>query len=577
MSGSTDNAKATLFQRVALFFLRPVFPWIAALLATLSVATTLDVADEANWSLNGPGLTFDECFNIEVGVYLVDAFLNAELAALHPATLQEIYSHEQYNPDHPPLGRIALGVTRKIAINFSSEDLADQYFVSGARLASAAEYGLLILLLGIFSRRWFGAQVSCLTTLSVIFMPRLFGHAHLASLETCTCLTYSMLVLFLADQWSSKSQPSVRKAFFPGVLLGLVLLTKIHGVLLFPVLIVWGLWNWKLKSILPMITTFVVAFAVFFVGWPWLWIDPFEHLREYFGSATQRASLNCFYLGQKYADKEVPWHYPFVMFVVTMPLGFMLSGLWALINRTDDENSKQTVFDQRTQLVFGAFLIPIVTFAIPGVTIYDGVRLFLMSFPLFAIFAGLGMKRIFESLQRRNGNKIATVFLITCFAGPAYNMVNLHPCHLSYYSETVGGLWKAEELGFETSYWGDSVTPALLEESLKEIPDGSKIEVAPVLHPLQTQFMEKASWFKNRPDIVLSPYDDARRDLSRYVLVIRRRADPWNSLSPPPRGTQTFGKVSQQGVTLSEFYLLPKRLNEADMTRQDRPKTEKPR
>lgn len=559
MSGSTNNAKATLSKRVALFFLSPLFPWVAALGATMLVAGNLDVAEELNWSGNGLGLTFDECFNIEVGVYLVDSFANAGLASFHPETQLEIYEHPGYNPDHPPLGRIALGVANRLVRSFSKDEVAGNYFVSAARLASAFEFGLLVLLIGIYSRRWFGSHVSCYSTLAVMCMPRLFGHAHLASLEMCTCLTYTAFVLILANRWktTAKARPTVMRALVPGILLGLVLLTKIHAILLIPVVVIWGLWNWRLRSLIPMIALFSFAFATFFVGWPWLWIDPVEHLKEYFGRATERASLNCFYMGQKYADTDVPWHYPFVMFAVTMPFGFLLSGLVALINRTGDENSKRTIFDQRTQLVLGAFLIPLVVFTLPSVTVYDGVRLFLMSFPLFAIFAGLGMKRIFDSLQLRNGNRIATGFLMICFAGPIYNIVTLHPCHLSYYSEIVGGLWKAEELGFEPTYWGDSVTPKFLEEVLQEIPQGAVIEVAPVLHPLQLHFMQQGSWLKKRPDIILSAYDHNRDDISRYVLVIRRKADPWDSLSPPPVGTKTLHSVERQGIALAEFYLLP--------------------
>ncbi|MDB4743763.1 hypothetical protein OAF98_04685, partial [Planctomicrobium sp.] len=396
-------------------------------------------------------------------------------------------------------------------------------------------------------------------TLAVMCMPRLFGHAHLASLEMCTCLTYTAFVLVLANSWktTAKAQPTATRAFVPGVLLGLVLLTKIHAILLIPVVVIWGLWNWRLRSLIPVIALFLFAFATFFIGWPWLWIDPVEHLKEYFLRATERASLNCFYLGTKYADTDVPWHYPFVLFAITMPLGFLSCGLIAMFKRTDDENSRRSLFDPRTQLIFGAWLIPLVVFALPGVTVYDGARLFLMSFPLFAIFAGLGMKRIFDSLQLRNGNRIATGFLILCFAGPIFNLVTLHPCHLGYYSEIVGGLWKAEDLGFEPTYWGDSVTPKFLEESLEEIPQGAVIEVAPVLHPLQLHFMQQGSWLKNRPDIVLSAYDHHRDDLSRYVLVIRRKADPWDSLTPPPPGTKTLNSVERQGVPLAEMLLLP--------------------
>jgi hypothetical protein len=57
-----------------------------------------------------PGLTLDEGFNVATGVYLVRAFEEHGLAmTLDPVTVKEVYGSTTYNPDHPPLGRWALG------------------------------------------------------------------------------------------------------------------------------------------------------------------------------------------------------------------------------------------------------------------------------------------------------------------------------------------------------------------------------------------------------------------------------------------------------------------------------------
>lgn len=559
MSGSTIKAEATLSKRVALFFLSPVFPWFAGLVATLIVATSIDLAGDINESTQGPGLTFDEVFNIEVGVYLARSFSEAGVSSFHPDTLQEIYENPAYNPDHPPLGRIAMGATHEALNHYFPSEGDRPFVVSYARIASAIEFGLLVFLIAVYSRRWYGPLASCAAAISLICMPRLFGHAHLASLETCTALTYTAFVLTIADRWWWSDRIRIGKTIYPGVLLGLVFLTKIHAILLLPVILVWGLWNWGFRVLVPIFFLLTTAFAVFFLGWPWLWSDPVQHLIEYFSRATERSSLNCFYFFEKFADRDVPWHYPFVMFAVTMPLGFLVAGLIGMINRTGDENSRRALADRRTQLIFGAWLMPLAVFAIPGVTVYDGVRLFLMSFPLFAIFVGLGAMRIFESTQRRNGEFVSALLVVASLTGPIYNIITLHPCQLSYYSEAVAGLWKADELGFEITYWGDSVSPDFLTRGLRELPEGATLEIAPVLHPLQLEFMRQHSGLRRRPDLVLKAYDDQRDDLSPYVLVIRRKADPWDSLSPPPPGTKRLAVEEKQGVILTELLQLPDR------------------
>lgn len=554
MSGSTIKTKATLIQRVALFFETPLFPWLAGLGATLLVACTIDLADDFSWSVQGPGLTFDEGFNVETGVYLCHSLGAAGLSAIHPETLQEIYSNQAYHPDHPPLGRLAIGIAQA---GFRQNAKSRAYEVSAARMASAVEFGLLVFLLSHYTRRWFGPLVSAASTVSVICMPRVFAHAHLASLETCTILMYTAFVLVIADRWPSQGPVAFRRTLRPGLILGLALLTKIHAILLLPVLLIWGLWNWGFKSLPRLFLVVAIGFAVFLIGWPWLWTDAVAHLKEYFARATERSSLNCFYLGEKFADRDVPWHYPFVMFSVTMPVGFLIAGFIGLANRTGEENSSHALFDSRTQLVFGAWLLPLIVFALPGVTVYDGVRLFLMCDPLFSIFVGLGTRRLLAGISHRTGPWLPGVLVLLAVTGPIYNLIVLHPCQLSYYNEAVAGLGGADRLGFETTYWGDSVTPEFLEQVVSQLPQGATLEVAPVLHPLQLEFMRQGSWLVHRPDIELKAFDHRRSDLSPHVLVIRRKADPWSSLLPPPAGTERLGHVERQGVILTEFLRLP--------------------
>ena len=557
MSGSTKNGGAAFIGKVASFFILFFFHLLFGVVAACLVAGTIDVADEFPGEIQGPGLTLDEGFNIEVGIYLVESFAQLGPAILDQEAIRAIFADPRYNPDHPPLGRLAIGGVHKLAQWIRPLESSCGYIVSYARLASAIEFGLLVILLSYYTRRWFGFRVCCLTGISLLALPRLFAHAHLASLETCTCLMMTLPLVVLADTWSNRDEIPVHLAFVPGVWLGLALLTKIHAVLLFPVITVWALWNWRGHAVAVLLPMFLVAFGVFFAGWPWLWIDPAGHIKEYFASATERASLNCFYFGTIFADKAVPWHYPFVMFAATTPLAFLIAGFVGMANRTRDENTPVAIFDHRTQLFFGAWLLSLLVFAIHGVTAYDGIRLFLMASPFFAIFVGLGAARLLTRIQQRHGRRVSYPILLLAIAHPIYGMITLHPCQLSYYNELIPRLSVAQYAGFETTYWGDSVTPDFLERASEHLPDGATLEVAPVLHPLQLEFMRCGSWLKHRPDVKLSAFDDQRDDLSPYVLHIIRRADPWDSLKPPPEGTEQLAVVKRQGVVLTELLKLP--------------------
>jgi hypothetical protein len=598
MSGLTNEAEATLVSRVASSFFIGVLSLAAGACAMLAVLFTLDAAEDLSFSADGPGLTFDEAFNVEVGVYLVQSFAHAGLAAFHPETLTEIYGHPRYNPDHPPLGRIGLGLFEALFRPADAEHEGQRaYVISSARTGAAAAFGLLVMLVTWWTSRFASPLAGLFAGLSLLLMPRLFAHAHLATLETFTCLAYAAVVFVLAGQWGHRDRPRWSDGLLPGLLLGLAFLTKMHAVFLPPAIAVWGVWNWRLRSLLPLTVLFATAFVVFFLGWPWLWIDPVNHLAEYFGRAADRAVVHCYYLGERYADRDVPWHYPFVMFAVTTPVPFLLCGAAGIVfgpSRRDGgtggrgEEGKRGRGEEGTgrkpadgiggnragQLVSTSMVFPLIVFAVPGITVYDGVRLFLMVWPLFAVWVGIGMARLVETVSGRNTSDdahpvrgriprlrlrtlAAAVAPIVMFGFPLWSIVALHPCQLSYYSGVVGGLRGAAALGLERTYWGDAVTPEFLRACSEHLPPGAVLEVAPVLHPLQLEFMRNNSWLRHRPDIELRAYDDQREDLSRYVLVIRRDADPWESLSPPPPGTEVLAQVRRQGVILTELLLLP--------------------
>ncbi len=588
MIGSTREAEATLHKRVALsfyqfcvsntyntiktittrehvnqlhvrsltsraFFYRNAF--LLTLLAFSMTALTCDVADDSPWIGDGPGLTFDESFNVEVGVYLTHAYAQAGIAALHPATSYDIYSHPAYNPDHPPLGRLLLGLS-EASLHSQHHYKADQhrYILTYARVGSAFAFALTILIVTLFTSRWYGEFAGIAAGASLLLSPRLFAHAHLASLESATNLTFAAFVLFVSHTWGDKHKLRWQDGIWPGVLIGLALLTKMHAVFLPPLFVIWAIWNWRFNAILPILCAGFVSFIVFFVGWPWLWIDPVNHFIEYFARSTERSIVYCYYFGERYADREVPWHYPWVMFVVTTPVFFLFSAIVGCFARSSTEGktiNRRSMLTPRGQLVLLGILFPLIVFTLP-VTKYDGARLFLMSWPFLAIFTGIGTTAIMKRVRLPLQLLITIVFL-----SPLYSLVTLHPVQLSYYSLLIGGLRGANSLGMEATYWGDAVTPQFLREVSDLIPAGATLEVAPVLHPLQLEFMRTNSWLRHRPDITLSPYDHNRTDLSPYVLVIRRQADPWSSLTPPPPGTEVLLKEQRRRVVLTELLKLP--------------------
>ncbi|WP_437191388.1 ArnT family glycosyltransferase [Planctomicrobium sp. SH527] len=565
MSGSTTKHEATSVKGVAScvlamkkFSLHQIGPaLLLAIAAAVSVLTTIDLADDLSWSADGPGLTFDESLNVEGGVFFVELALRTGIGMLHPGTYYDIFNTPEYHPDYPPLGRLPGAAANAVLGRLWGTNQDSLYIITYARVGTACVFGLLIGLVTWFTTTRAGIVSGIAAGIALWFTPRVFGHAHLASVETMVNLTYAGCILGTAMLLSSKEKLTGRDGIVPGILLGLALLTKIQAIFLPPVLTVWILWHWKKNGITALVVLAVTSFIVFLAGWPWLWADPIGRFVQYFSQATDRVTLYCYYFGQRYADKAVPWHYPFVMFLVTTPIPILFLGLFGTtLSRRSADQEYRGLSLRENRLLAAAVLLPLVVFAIPGVAVYDGERLFLMIWPLFSVWVGIAAGRIFDLLQKRVHLAAGIMTLVACFAFPAWQLVSMHPCQLSYYNGLVGGVSGATRLGMEPTYWGDSLAPQFLREISDQLPEGATVGIAPVLHPIYLDGTQKQSWLRHRPDLKIVPFDDKAADPPRYVLFVRRLADPWDSLINKQPGTKMLAEFKRGGVPLAELVLL---------------------
>lgn len=567
-------------------------PLIVSLLTLVAVLVTLDPVDYRPSLPQGPGITLDESFNVQMGVYLVESLKEYGLGILDPDSIGEVFGNPGYNPDHPPLGRLWLGAFHDISRAVAPVESGDNPFVTiHARAGSAVAFAITVLLVGAFATRHWGSLAGVTSSVSLAVMPRLFGHAHLASLETFMGLTWTVAILGMIHVWNrrpesnsddssnsdglvvSKSDPPGDKAaLLCGLLIGLALLTKMQAILLPPLVAAWALWHWRLAAVRPLLVTGISTGVVFVVGWPWLWLDLPGHLMEYFGRTTGRVSLNVWYLGQVFRDIDAPWHYPWVMTLVTVPVGILLLaavGLWRARRRILD--------DPTTSLIVGSIVAPLILFSLPGVAVYDGTRLFLVTFPGIALLAGRGASAFSDWLVARQWPQkpVLGILLATQVVG----IVTTTPYFLSYYNAAAGGTSGAEKLGFEVTYWGDSFSREFLRH-LKKTAGNNIVKVAPVLHQFQLDELERqAPFLKKRlispkgpvlelvpfvPGVnVMVPRVDAngipvavfRRNASpEYLAVFHRRADALPSKLLEEAGWEVVAAETCQGVVVASLW-----------------------
>jgi len=534
-------------------------PALIAALAFLAVVAAIDPGGDYPDAPQGPGLTIDESFNVEQGVRLVVG-LRAWFAG--EVSLREIFGDIRdnpnsqigvYNPDHPPLGRLWLGVWHHLTATIvpSSQHAGHHPFITAcARVGSAAAFALTVFLCGWITARWYGRDAGILAAVSLVLMPRVFGHAHLAALETCIGLAYFVAVIAVARWWGEKP-PSWGWAALCGVALGCAMLTKIQGALIPIPVTIWALWHWRLRAIKPLAIWGLVGLAVFFLLWPWLWFDPFHRFLEYAGRTTDRIVLYVWYFGHRYADRDVPWHYPAVLFLTTVPLGLQALGFLGLF-----KGPLPPWRDRQAQLVLGAMLFPLLLFSLPHVAVYDGARLFLVVFPLWAIFVGRGGAVAWTWLRQRFSPRVAVVVAGCFLAGQLWGTVSTWPCFLSYYNIAIGGLRGADRLGMELGYWSEAVTRNFLEEVAQTVPEGAHVEVSPILLPnnMQTEEMFSQSPVLRRRGIVLSTYQPDAANHAPYVIVFMRQADLSPQLQKRIANAPPILAVRREGVILAGLW-----------------------
>jgi hypothetical protein len=506
---------------------------LLSLAVLLLTCFALDPAGDRPGGWEGPGLTLDEPFHVAQGVQLAGRVFAGDLAGFRRVDSQLI--------DHPPLGRLWLGVVHEFAFLAAPPlDPAVPYSIRCARIGSALLFALTVWRVGCFAQQAWGFVAGGGAALALTLMPRSFGHGHLASLETPVNLCYLLCLLAVAKP-ALRSTPSGRRGTAPprfidplaswpilirvachaGCWLGLALLTKMQAVFLPVILAIWALGWLRTRAVPWLLVLGGVAAAVFLLGWPHLWSDPVQLAWRYLTRSTERISLLVWYQGRPVPDSEVPWHYPWVVFSLSVPLGLHLLGFIGGLHGLRSPRK----FPAETLLLLGV-CVPLLMFSLPGVPVYDGERLFSVVYPPWATLIGKGAQVVYGWCLNRRPElgrprwQIACLLLLGCTQG--VGLFRTAPCWLQYYNFACGGLPGAVRLGLSPGYWGDGLTSQLLSDVARQVPPGSTLQLAPVLYPAQCdELLRQAYPLKDRK-IRIIPRGTAGPGESVFTLLYNR-------------------------------------------------------
>ncbi len=357
---------------------------------------------------------------------------------------------------HPPLGTLAGGIIQK----FLSHRLGIMQPYKAFRL-QALLYGFALnFVLFTWVTKYWGWATGLVAVLAFFFLPRAFFHAHLGVLDFPIT---AMWVVTAYAFW--RGLENSRWILVASAFVGLSLLTKVNGMLLWAFLLAWfvvwfrsDLWRLlrrrfrgRLKerphAVRDLVFLLVIPPVVFVAGWPWLWPHPAGRTWDYFVWVLTHHQIPVYYLGKTWL--RAPWHYAFVLTAVTVPLIVLFPFFVGLLRLHRSTHRAAAVF------LLSNALVPILVVAFVSAWAYDGVRLFLPAFPFLCAVAALGVRELYLTAARIKWGTAFICLYGILFALSVYcSIVRYHPYESSYFNELVGGVNGAAARGFETEYWG---------------------------------------------------------------------------------------------------------------------------
>ena len=496
-------------------------------------------------TLDDPGRTIDEPLDVRPGRTYLETFAKTGLGFFQKETVDQVFRD---NAEHPPLGRLLLGIASKLGepleILWAGGPDPLGLYVLSARLAPAFCFALLVFRISKEAGRRHGLLASLAAGLALPAMPRLFSHAHLGALDLF--ITFFWINAYLSAEKAFDSPTPRRSTILAGFAWGLALLTKIHAWLLPPIVLARALSRPnRLRSLSGIALGSLLGLSLFFLGWPWLWFDPIGRFSRFLGTGVERVSIQVLYFGTVYPDRLVPWHYPWFHFLTTVPVGLHLLGFWGLVRAWIGRKSQGD--DLRTFAVI-LYLLAIFSTNVP---VYDGERLYLMAFPLWALLIGRG----FSDLWLRFGERPLRRKLLALFLACQYwGVVSIHPYGLSYYNLAIGGLPGAERLGLELAYWSESVDRRLLDRLAKVAEPKAPAALAPSLAPNQGRLLTTRALLKK--GVVLD--DQEGLSITSWLVVYRREAYFNNAIRRVLANGEIVQTQSRQGVWLSALVRIAK-------------------
>lgn len=377
---------------------------------------------------------------------------------------------------------------------------------------------------------------------ALLFLPRMFAHAHFASFDGPLTACWMLAWATFAPACRCRSFPGDHSVWawriLWGITVGMTLSCKATGWLAPLPFLVWAITYRHRGGLWALAVGIAVALLTFFLLNPPLWSVPIQGWAVFFDLNLHRGdhwNIPILFLGQMHhLGAPLPWYNTLFWTAITVPLGILLL---AALGVTVALRTWQS--HPAGALLLFHWLVLLVARALPGTPVHDGIRLFLPSFAFLAALAGVGCGALLQSRLRPTIRWSAVVLL---YAGSASSLFWYAPQWLSYYNLLIGGLRGATAVGMEPTYYWDALDQSVLDWLHEHTGPGDKIAIG-ACSPETLALMERWQLLRR------ATRQDAPGTFRWYVLQRRPSgfspADRWLVDRVPPVHTKV---IRSQGM-----------------------------
>jgi hypothetical protein len=338
--------------------------------------------------------------------------------------------------------------------------------------------------------------------LMLVLSPRIYGHAFFNSkdvpLMVFYIIAYYALLCFI-------EKPDIKRSFYLALSTALLIDTRITGVIIVPITILFFFLfecqksNLSFKALLTfsflkkMKYYFIFSALLVYLFWPYLWLNPIKNfLIAFLNMSHYRWRGYSLLFGDFIFSYETPWYFSLSWIALTTPLLYLFLYFVGFTNIVYQiVGLKKQVFKQKELLeklmALSLFMLPLLAIIVLKSVLYDTWRHVYFVYPFLLIIAIYGGQIIYQKLKTTLVKWAVVVLFGLLMSVELVKMMHAFPHEYVYFNELVSDKDDNIRYNYDMEYWGASFRAGF--EKILEIDKRDTIKVTGNCYPAYSNYV----------------------------------------------------------------------------------------